>query len=84
MNKHIINLLYKICKVLIDSKMLEFLKNQMIIISVTELEGYQKKLEVLNGFENKAKESKFTYKKYIVSMIIDILYAYMKENNIVR
>ena len=85
MESIIISTLYKVAKQLVSSDFLKYLEQEIIRVGLQQLEGYKKKMIVVDNATSEIKKDTNDFKQiksYILSMIVDICVAYLKTKRV--
>ena len=85
MESIIISTLYKVAKQLVSSDFLKYLEQEIIRVGLQQLEGYKKKIIVVDNATSEIKKDTNDFKQiksYILSMIVDICVAYLKTKRV--
>jgi len=84
MSNIVVTLMYTLVSRLVEKNVVKYIKEEAIAVSVEALEGWQKKLKVYENVKEKGKYSLENTKSYILSMVIDIVVAYLKEKDEIK
>jgi len=84
MKNIIIKMLYSLINRLVDIQVINAIREYIVRYSTEELEGYLKKIKVSDAVQIKVKDFLIDTEGFILSMIIDVVYAYLRNNKEVK